>query len=142
MADVVNMELVIGDKTLADWDKEWRQVEGGFKILHSDLNHTVGLYRGKIGDQIMVMGKGIEYKRGGGLRKRLGDFRGNPKKTGGNHHIGRKIREHIEILDLEILCTGLKARGAKIADELKPEMMNLHKPVWDGESKFAKKPKS
>ncbi|MBA3510456.1 hypothetical protein [Sphingomonas sp.] len=138
--DVPPKDRVVGEKTVALWDKEWRHVEGGYKVYHADLRHKVGLHRAVLGSVIMYIGKASEFRRGGGgLAKRLSDFR-RDSSSGREHHGGGRIFEHIDVLALEVLHTGSGSEGSDIAEKLRDPMIELHGvPAWNAEARQRKR---
>ncbi len=118
---------IIGSKSLDQWDAEWVLVEGGFNVLHTKLNHTVGLYRADLAGNIMVIGQATESQRGG-LRKRLADFR-RPSWSARNHSAGWYIYTNRADLELWILPTGSDRKAEKVAADLKGPMIARHKPL-------------
>ncbi|MXO74836.1 hypothetical protein GRI40_06330 [Altererythrobacter aerius] len=117
---------LIGGKTLQQWDTEWVRVNGGFRILHPELNHSVGLFRAVRDGQVMVLGQATECANGG-LRKRLSDFR-RSSWSGRNHTAGWYIYTNRDVLKLEVLVTGSDREAAKVAAALKRPMIALHEP--------------
>lgn len=136
--DVPPKDRVVGGKTMALWDKEWRRIEGGFTEYHGELRHKVGLFRANIGTDIVYIGQGSQYIGGGGLAKRLSDFR-RYSPSARNHYAGNKIRKHIENLTVDILITGTGSDGSDIAKLLRNPMIELHDiPAWNAEARMRK----
>lgn len=118
---------LIGGKTVEEWDRLWRPVEGGLRQHHPKLRHQVGLYRVSRKGQIMAIGAGTD--KSGGLAKRLSDFR-RPNTSGREHYAGRLIYEHRDVLEVEVLITGSSSAEREVGRQLKTPMIHLHRPVW------------
>lgn len=116
---------LIGGKTIEDWDRLWLGVDGGLKRHQPQLRHNVGLYRISCKGQIMALGAGTD--RGGGLAKRLSDFR-RPSPSGRNHHAGELIYADRDRLAVEVLITGSDWNAREIGQQLKTPMIRLHRP--------------
>lgn len=119
--------LLIGGKTIEDWDRLWVVVEGGLKRPQPKLRHQVGLYRVSLKGRIMAVGAGTD--KVGGLAKRLADFR-RPSPSGRNHHAGELINANLDLLEVEVLITGSNRHAREIGQLLKTPMIRLHQPVW------------
>ena len=128
-------EPKFADKTLSEWDADWLRVEGGFTVLHSDLQHHVGLFRARLGGTIMYIGKAVEVDNGG-LRKRLSDFR-RASPSGREHYGAMRIHDHLKELDLHVLIAGSDQRAVETAELLKSAMITRHLPPWNMEKKQA-----
>jgi hypothetical protein len=118
---------LIGGKTVEEWDRLWRSVEGGLRLYHPKLRHQVGLYRALWKGQIVAIGAGTD--KSGGLAKRLSDFR-RPNASGREHYAGRLIYEHRDVLEVEVLITGSGNAAREVGRQLKTPMIRLHRPVW------------
>lgn len=118
---------LIGGKTVEEWNRLWRPVEGGLRHHHPQLRHQVGLYRVSRKGQIMALGAGTD--KSGGLAKRLSDFR-RPNASGREHYAGRLIYEDRDVLEVEVLITGSGAAAREVGRQLKTPMIRLHRPVW------------
>lgn len=116
-------------RSVKDWNKEWIQVEGGFGVEHEHLRGKVGLYKASQNGQAMYIGQGAEY-RATGLFKRLRDIR-SETSSAGRHEGARRIREHINCIDLEVLVTGTRANDADTATKLKSKMIKALSPPWN-----------
>lgn len=118
---------LIGGKSLQDWNREWRQIEGGLRLHHPELRHVVGLYRFSLSGSIKVLGKGTD--KSAGLAKRLSDFR-RLSDSARKHHAGLLAHEHLDDLTVEVLITGTGAKAREIARRLRAPMIRLHQPAW------------
>lgn len=123
-----NLEpLLIGGKTIEEWDRLWAPVVGGLRQYQPSLRHKVGLYRVSLNGQIMALGSGTD--KAGGLGKRLSDFR-RQSPSARNHHAGELINENISVLRVEVLITGSGGSAREVALQLKTPMMQRHQPAW------------
>jgi hypothetical protein len=121
---------VIGGKTLAEWDQSWAKRDGGYKVPHPNLRHVVGLFRAVLSGEVVFVGQGTEYRRGGGLAKRLADFR-RPSPSARKHAAGQLIRKHMDDLTLEVLETGSGRTASETAKLLKTAMLAWRRPRWN-----------
>lgn len=119
--------LLIGGKTIEDWDQSWIVVPGGIKHYQPELRYNVGLYRISLNGRIVAIGTGTD--KSGGLAKRLSDFR-RPSPSGRNHHAGELINENLDLLEVEVLIIGADRHAREIGKQLKTPMIRLHRPVW------------
>lgn len=76
---------------------------------------------------------GTEH-RDRGIEKSLQRIRGKDQ-TGNRSYGARKIREHIETVDLEVILVGQGYRAADQTKELKRAMMKFHDPEWNKPAK-------
>ena len=118
----------VGGKTAREWEEEWTEVEGGFGP-HPPLRYVVGLFRAVKGGQVMFVGQATEHKNRG-LYKRLADFRRN-SPSGREHHAGKRIREHLNSLTLEVLVTGSDKEAAQVARTLRTVVLRHRRPPWN-----------
>lgn len=118
---------LIGGKSLEDWDRGWNAVDQGLTQLQSHLRDKAGLYRILRNGRIMALGVGTD--KGGGLRKRLSDFR-RPSSSGRGHHAGALIHEHLTELTVDVLITGTGREAREIAKQLKGPMLRRHPTAW------------
>ena len=118
--------IVVGSKTVGEWDSEWRRLDGDFNIRQSSVNKTVGLFRAVDGNDTMAIGQATEFENGG-LRKRISDFR---RKSDSNRKgfMGEYIRDNIKTLKLFVLCVGHDEEAAEVTKELREFMKKLYNP--------------
>lgn len=118
-------DIKIAGKTIVAWNKGWVSIPGGFRIPHPKLRQKMGLYRAVEGGHIRVVGSGVN--KGGGLAKRLGDFR-TPSGYARGHKAGEFIHANLDRLELQILVTGTGAEARRTAEKLVGPMIELLKP--------------
>jgi len=104
----------------------WVKVPGGLTRHNSHLRASVGLYRLVLKGRTVAIGTGTD--KGGGLAKRLSDFR-RSSPSGRNHHAGRLIHEHLHALEVEVLVTGGRYEP-QAARRLRKPMIARHQPAW------------
>ena len=119
--------LSIGGKTIDEWD-QWVKVPGGLDDYQPQLRYKVGLYRVLDSGRIVALGTGTD--KGGGLAKRLSDFR-RPSPSGRNHYAGARINANLGGLEIEVLITGSDRHAREIGRQLKAPMMQRHRPAWN-----------
>ena len=95
--------LLVGGKSIENWDRLWSTVEGGFRHYHPELRPVVGLYRVWFKGQIVVIGTGTD--KAGGLAKRLSDFI-RPSPSARKYRAGSRIYERRDELLVEVLIIG------------------------------------
>jgi hypothetical protein len=119
-------ETIIDGKTIIEWEREWRTVEGGFTVQHPELIGKAGLFRANLRGHTAVIGKAA-----GGWRcrltKRISDFC-RPSSSGRNHKTGRFIHDHQQELELQVLVTGSDRHACELANRLKTAMTYHHSP--------------
>jgi hypothetical protein len=120
--------LSIGGKTIDEWDRLWVKVAAGLDNYQPKLRYGVGLYRVFYNGQIVALGTGTD--KGGGLAKRLSDFR-RPSPSGRNHYAGGRINANLARLEVEVLITGSDQNAREIGRQLKAPMMQRHRPAWN-----------
>lgn len=122
-------QLQLAGRTCAEWNRAWTPLDGGLAKRHVDLRTSVGLFRFRLNGQVVYIGCGREYSKGG-LMKRLLDFvRASP--SGRKHHAGQKVYEHRETLEVDVLVTGIDYAVGVIAQRLKGTLLGLKQPPWN-----------
>jgi hypothetical protein len=119
--------LLVGGKTVAEWDLLWRPVKDGLKRVQPSLRHKVGLYRILYKGQVVALGGGTD--KSGGLAKRLSDFF-RPSPSGRQHYAGQLINSNLSSLEVEVLIIGADRLAREIARQLKGPMIRFHRPAW------------
>ena len=119
-------EMVIGPKTVGEWDTEWQRLDGDFNVTQTCVNKTVGLYRAVDGNNTMAIGQAIEFQNGA-LRKRISDFR-RKCESNSKGFMGEYIRDNRISLKLFVLCVGDNEEAAKLTIDLKEAMLKLYNP--------------
>ena len=120
-------EPLYGDKTLPEWDQDWRPVPEGLKSFQDHLKFLVGLYRVMKNGRVLLIGVGTAEH--GALAKRLSDYR-RPSPSGRRCRSGQYINDNLDRLQVEVLVTGdvNEEHAAITARQLKPLMIERHKP--------------
>ncbi|RYY22660.1 MAG: hypothetical protein EOP62_22625 [Sphingomonadales bacterium] len=118
--------LLVDGKTVEEWDRSWIKVPHGLKHHQRDLRDKVGLYRINLGHRTVAIGTGTD--KGGGLAKRLSDFR-RKSPSGRNHYAGRLIYEHLDRLEVDVLITGGRYEP-ETGRQLRTPMIRRHRPDW------------
>ena len=122
-------DQTIQGKLLAQWDLEWKRVDGGFLSPHPELRHQIGLFRAMLNDRVMFIGIGTE-DRNGGLAKRIADFtRTSPSAR--RHQGGQNIFDHKRDLALDVLTLAGASNTRVIAKRIKAAMIERHRPAWN-----------
>ncbi len=116
-----------GDKTLAEWEQDWRPETDGLKSFQDHLKFLVGLYRVMQNGRVLLIGVGTAEH--GALAKRLSDYR-RPSPSGRLCHSGHYINANRHRLQVEVLVTGNvhEEQAVITARQLKPLMIERHRP--------------
>ena len=102
--EVRNGEILYGDKSIKEWERNWKSI--GY-LKDADLtpyNKCVGLYRHKINGEVKYIGRAIELNNGG-FRKRLSDYR-RESDSARQHISGRTIHDHLNEIVTYVLIVG------------------------------------
>ena len=122
-------QLQLAGRTCAEWNREWKPLAGGLGQRHADLRNAVGVFRFRLGKEVVYIGCGREYSKGG-LMKRLFDFI-REGDSGRKHHAGEKVYEHRETLEVDVIVTGADYSAGVIAQRLKGAFLGMKKPIWN-----------
>ena len=119
----------IAGRSCAQWNRVWKTLEGGLLQRHEELGHDVGVFRIRLGKEVVYIGCGREYANGG-LMKRLFDFvrKGD---SGRKHSAGRMIYEQREALEVDVIITGNDYAAGVTAQQLKNALVASKKPTWN-----------
>ncbi len=122
-------KILYGDKTLEQWNSEWISI-GPLKTANlTPYNKYVGLYRHRIGGQIMYVGRAIELHNGG-FRKRLSDYR-RDNNSARKHKSGRIIHENLDRITTDILIVGDTEKSIEITKILEGQFIAKFNPEWN-----------
>ena len=121
----------------AVFDNQWKRIgclgevydSGGL----STLSRCVGLYMHKIGNEIMYIGRAVEYNNGG-LRKRLSDYC-RPNGSARKHPSGQKIYANRYKIQTYILVVGDDAQAAEKSKRLEELYVGKYNPPWNSKLK-------
>ncbi|WP_152524622.1 hypothetical protein [Novosphingobium lindaniclasticum] len=116
-------------RTCTEWNRDWKPLKGGLGQRHADLRGSVGVFRLRLGKEVVYIGCGREYSKGG-LMKRLFDF-SRESDSGRKHHAGQKIYEHRATLEVDVIVTGTDYSAGVIAQRLKGALLGMKKPAWN-----------
>lgn len=113
-------------KSVNEWDKEWKTIG----VLNSaDLtpyNKCVGLYRHKLDNKVIYVGRATELNNGG-LRKRLRDYTRN-SDSARNTKSGRYIYDNRNQITTDILIIGDTEKDIKITKFLEHPFITRYNP--------------
>lgn len=120
---------LIGGRTLDGWNDMWERLPHGLSVRHPHLRCEVGLLRTILNDEVVYLGRAIEY-RNGGLTKRLADFcRASPSAR--NHVGAQKVFDHRDLLTIEVLPVGSDKAAAALTKQLHQAMLAQNRPRWN-----------
>ncbi|WP_409298719.1 hypothetical protein V1498_10105 [Peribacillus sp. SCS-26] len=124
----------IGGKSINEWDTQWRSIGILSNIDLTPYNKYVGLYRARLGSEIVYIGRAIEWNNGG-FRKRLSDYtrESNSART---HGSGQKMYEHRHQLQIDLLLVGQSENAAKVTSVLEGLMVGKYNPTWNKVKNF------
>ena len=117
------------NKSITDWDAEWKYI--GY-LRDADLsmyNHCVGLYRHVIAGRTMYVGRATELNNGG-FRKRLSDYR-RDSDSARKHQSGRVIHEHLNEIETYILVIGDTVEAVETTKQLEGHFVSRYNPPWN-----------
>lgn len=121
--------LKVSKKAATREELAWVPLKEGLGGDHAALAGKVGLFRFKLAGRVVYLGCATELN-GRGLRKRLRDIycRGGTYR---NHHAGRMAYQHREDIEIEVLVTGSDYRAGAKARELRRQMLEDIRPIWN-----------
>lgn len=127
--DTSSDEIRIGGRTFEQWDRMWIPL-GFLKDANlTPYNHSVGLYRHKVGGKIMYIGRAIELNNGG-FRKRLSDYR-RESDSARKHQSGKKINQYLNDIWTDVLVVGNDANAVTITKKLEEKFISVYQPEWN-----------
>lgn len=118
---------VVGNKTVAEWDRLWEPLPYAFSRDHPELRHVIGLFRILIDGEVKYIARAIEPK--GGIAKGLKRIAG-PDQTGNSGYGAQKIRQNIDQVKVEILRVENTNNPSKSAADLKKYFNRIYDPIW------------
>lgn len=122
-------EPTIGGKTLREWKSSWQHLGTLSSASLSHLSSSVGLYKARLGGEIVYIGRAVEYSNGG-LRKRLSDYT-RESDSSRKHASGQLMNQHASQLSIEVLITGSDEEAANTAKKLEQYFIVTHSPKWN-----------
>lgn len=131
--EVRNGEILYGDKSIKEWERNWKSI--GY-LKDADLtpyNKCVGLYRHKINGEVKYIGRAIELNNGG-FRKRLSDYR-RESDSARHHESGKIINENLDKIITDILIVGETNEAINTTKILEPVFIKKYNPIWNKQNK-------
>ena len=120
---------VIAGKTLEEWERDLDEIGILKKISLGKYNKDIGVYYFYLEDELVYIGRAIEYKNGG-FRKRLSDYT-RKSNSGRKNKTGQKIHDYSHLLVTKILCVGRTKEDVDTVKKLERELIKLHTPSWN-----------
>lgn len=99
----------------------------------SKYNNCIGLYMHKINDEIMYIGRAIEYNNGG-FRKRLADYC-RDSSSARKHTSGQIIYQNRKNITTYLLIVGNDEEAKEKTIILEKEYINKYNPPWNKQLK-------
>lgn len=121
--------FLIGDKTLEQWERSWQSIGTLCSLNLTPYNHSVGVYRARLGGQVVYIGRAVEWNNGG-FRKRLSDYT-RDSESARHHGSGQKMYLNRNNLQIDIIITGSDEKGAEIAKDLEMRLIIKYTPEWN-----------
>lgn len=120
----------MGNKTLDEWDREWKYI-GMLKDANlTPYNHCVGLYKHVVNGEVKYIGRAIELYNGG-FRKRLSDYR-RASDSARKHTSGRTINENLDKIQTYILVVGDTDEAIEVTKRLEHQFIARYGcPEWN-----------
>lgn len=117
------------EKTVDEWDMEWKSI-GMLKDADlSPYSHCVGLYRHVIDGETMYVGRAVELNNGG-FRKRLSDYR-RDSDSARKHQSGQIIHAHLDEIETYILVVGDTTEAVEQTKKLEGQFIHRYNPPWN-----------
>jgi len=95
----------------------------------SKYNLNIGVYRAKLDNEIVYIGKATELNNRG-FRKRLRDYT-RKSDSARNYPSGKKMYENRKKIIIEILIVESSFDGQQKASELEKKFIDEFKPIWN-----------
>ena len=115
--------------SIHEWDNKWHRLGFLSKVDRSELRGWVGLYKAVLNNQIMYVGRAVEYNNGG-LAKRLADYI-RESDSGRKHQSGQLMHNNAEHLVIYVLKVGNDSEAAQKTKELEHEFIEYYNPPWN-----------
>ncbi len=117
----------IGHRKLEEWNQCWEPLPNAFTESHADLRQVVGLFRTILnGDTKYIV---AASDQGGGIAKGLRRIAG-PEQTGNKGYGAQKVREHLDLVVVEILRVDDENSPSNVTKKLKRMMLKYYDPEW------------
>lgn len=124
------MKQATGNKTIDQWDKEWKCIGSLATASLTPYNHCVGLYRHEVNGKTMYLGRAIELNNGG-FRKRLSDYR-RESDSARTHKSGQTIHANLNKITTYILVVGNTDEAVEITKKLEHLFIAKYGfPMWN-----------
>lgn len=134
---LTNVEKDLFQEDDISFDSGWEKLGCLGKVYESNgfsgLSRSVGLYMHKIDNEIMYIGRAVEYNNGG-LRKRLSDYC-RPNGSARKHPSGQKIYANRYRIQTYILVVGDDAEAAEKSKRLEELYVGKYNPPWNSKLK-------
>lgn len=124
-----NGEMRYGDYTYREWDRQWTTIGPLAKADLAPHNKSIGLYRHKLGNTIMYIGRATELHNGG-FQKRLSDYR-KSSHNARNNRSDKKIHSHIDRITTDILIVRNSDQDIGLCVELEKAFISSYQPEWN-----------
>lgn len=128
---------IISDPTIAEWNKKWTYAGILSKMKLTDFRNDIGLYSAVLDNEIVYIGRAIEYKNGG-FRKRLSDYR-RPSNSGRKHKSGINMHKNNSRIYIFLLKVGSDNDAVLITKNIEKLFIEEYNPAWNIQHKKDKK---
>lgn len=123
------MDIEIAGKSIDQWEALWVPIGILADANLTPYNKSVGLYRATLDDELVYIGRAIEFSNGG-FRKRLSDYR-RSSDSARKHASGQKMYANRDRLTIDVLVTGTNASGVQAAIDLEALLIEKYDPDWN-----------
>lgn len=122
-------EIRYGDYTYEQWNRKWVSIGPLVSANLTPYNQSVGLYRHKMNNKVVYIGRAIELNNGG-FRKRLSDYR-RESDSARKHTSGRMINENLNRITTDVLIVGDTSQAIEVTKELERVFVGKVRPEWN-----------
>lgn len=124
-----NKDQKFGNKSISEWDREWRSIGILSDAELTQFNKSVGLYKALLNGRVVYIGRAVEFSNGG-FRKRLSDYR-RQSDSARTHGSGQKMNEHNSKVEIELLEIGGDFAAAELTKQLEKIFIGKYRPEWN-----------
>lgn len=120
-------QVVVGARSVSEWERHFVPVQRGFRGDLSSANHRVGVIVVRHHGSVVYVGSGTA--KGQGMLARLRQLAfGN--STGGHHHAAQKIRKNLDEAEVHLLLLNRGELSVSDIRKLTKLISDKYEPVW------------
>jgi hypothetical protein len=125
----VDENTVVEGKTILEWSGEWKPVEGGFGNVGSKLKYKIGVFCAILHDEVVYIGNATSTQTTG-LDQRIRQV-GHNLTTSNSHPGFKKIRENIDVVQLEVIICDGEYKNRQTINKLRLALKRFYDPAWN-----------